>query len=193
MSEMISQSKCPFWPWTKGAHLWGEPLPYGVTEGAEEYVMCGAWWNRDRVVKLLDWQAQAMHHLLRVCGDDRQQRLRGVAQVHAERAERMEAIAGKRLNMRDLFNEWRPDAQEAARIEDLASGYIRVRDDVRAGLVGARVGHAELREELGENPEEWTAVHMAAALMRLPRMLRGLIAKGEVPDPGELMPAKAEA
>lgn len=193
MSEMIAQAKCPFWPWSKGAHLWGEPLPYAVTEGGEDYVMCGDWWNRARIPKLLDWQAAAMHQLVKLCGGDRYQRLRAVAACHADRMKRLGDMAGKPLNARELFEKWVPSPEESVRIDDLVTAYAAARDRIRSWLLEARTGHAELEDELPADPETWTAIEMSAALMRLPKILRTLVATGELPDPGELMPEKATA
>ncbi len=193
MSEMIAQNKCPFWPWTKGAHLWGHPLPYAVVEGDQEYVMCGDWWTRERVPRLIQWQTEAMHSLLQLCGDDRYQRIRAVARTHRDRMERLGQAAGKSLNERELFTTWLPSPEESARIDDLIAGYTAARDRIRSWLLEARSGHAELEEELAEDAATWTAVHMAAALMRLPKLLMTLFATGEIPHPGDLLPEEATA
>ncbi len=188
MSELVESNKCSFWPWSKGAQMWGQPLPYAHREGDQDFVMCGDWWNRDRAVRLIAWQSDAMHALLQLCGDDRYQRIRAVARTHRARMVALGEAAGAKLNERELFTTWVPTPEESSRIDDLVSGYTAARDRVRSWLLEARSTVPELEEELPALPEEWTPVHMAAALMRLPKILLTLIATGEVPDPGDLLP-----
>lgn len=192
MPELIEASKVGFFPWGKGAALWGEPLPHAHQDGDREMILLGDWWNRTRVPLLLEWQCAAAKALLIAFGDDRYQKLRAVARCHGDRMERLQAEAGtEKLNFRALFESWVPTAEERAKIEELVEGYARRREALRSWLLEARDRHAELAEDLPEDREAWTPMRMAGAMMRLPKLLLVLVRTGEVPDPGTLVPEKA--